>query len=320
MKELVKKWLIGSACLVLLGCVVFGGAMTMLKWDFSQLSTGKFEDNSHEISEHYQSICILTDTADIEFVPSDTENTTVHCYEEKQEQHCVSVKEDTLFIEALDTRKWYDYIGIFVEAPKITVTLPAGAYKSLTVQENTGDIAVPQELSFDNMDISTNTGDVKNAACVQENVRISTDTGNIEIERISAGMLDLTVSTGKIVAKEVACTGDVKFRVSTGKAYFTDVTCKNMTSIGDTGDISMINVLAEGTLSLERSTGDVSFEHSDAAEIFIETSTGDIRGSLRSEKMFFAQTDTGRVNVPRTVSGGKCEIITDTGDITITVD
>ena len=34
----------------------------------------------------------------------------------------------------------------------------------------------------------------------------------------------------------------------------------------------------------------------------------------------FTKTDTGRVDVPKTVEGGRCEITTDTGDIKITVD
>lgn len=44
-----------------------------------------------------------------------------------------------------------------------------------------------------------------------------------------------------------------------------------------------------------------------------------MKGSLLSDKVFLMQTDTGEVDVPKTVTGGKCEIITDTGDIRIDV-
>ena len=37
------------------------------------------------------------------------------------------------------------------------------------------------------------------------------------------------------------------------------------------------------------------------------------------EKVFLVQTDTGNVDVPRSVTGGACEITTDTGDVRITV-
>ena len=56
-----------------------------------------------------------------------------------------------------------------------------------------------------------------------------------------------------------------------------------------------------------------------AAEILIKTDTGDVKGSLLSEKVFVVQTDTGSIDVPKTVSGGRCEITTDTGDIKISL-
>ena len=76
----------------------------------------------------------------------------------------------------------------------------------------------------------------------------------------------------------------------------------------------------EGRLWIGRSTGDVRFEECDAAEIFVRTDTGDIKGSLLTDKMFFAEADTGSVRVPKTTSGGRCEITTSTGDIRITIE
>ena len=58
---------------------------------------------------------------------------------------------------------------------------------------------------------------------------------------------------------------------------------------------------------------------SDAEELFIKTDTGDVTGTLLSAKEFVYETDTGRVKLPETTTGGKCEIITDTGDIHIEI-
>ena len=41
MKKSTKVWLLIAACLVLVGSLLFVGVMTMLKWDFSKLSTVK---------------------------------------------------------------------------------------------------------------------------------------------------------------------------------------------------------------------------------------------------------------------------------------
>ena len=122
-----------------------------------------------------------------------------------------------------------------------------------------------------------------------------------------------------MTVSETSVEGDISVEVSTGKTKLTNVTCKDLFSDGDTGDIDMVNLIAEGTLSVERSTGNVKFDGCDASEIFVETDTGDVKGSLLSEKLFITETDTGRVEVPHSVEGGRCEISTDTGDIKISI-
>lgn len=87
----------------------------------------------------------------------------------------------------------------------------------------------------------------------------------------------------------------------------------------NTGDLSLKNVIATDTFTIERSTGDVVFNGSDATVIFVKTDTGDVSGNILTEKVFITQTDTGSVEVPKTASGGRCEIITDTGDIKINI-
>ena len=118
----------------------------------------------------------------------------------------------------------------------------------------------------------------------------------------------------------MSCAGDITLGVSTGKAELSDVRCKSLRSSGTTGDISLSNVIAEQSFSIDRSTGYVEFDECDAAGIYVETDTGDITGSLLSGKAFTVQTDTGAVDVPHTASGGRCELSSDTGDIKIEID
>ena len=319
MRKKTKIWLVIATALVVVGCVIFGGVMTMLQWDFTKLSTVKYETNDYEIDENYKNISIVTDTADIVFMPSQNSKSSIVCREQKNVKHSVTVKDDTLVIAVVDTRKWYEYIGINIGTPKITVYLPNAEYEKLFIKESTGNVEIPNNFRFESMDISTSTGDVKNDASASESIKIKTGTGNIRVENISAEALDLSVSTGEITVCDVTCQGDVKIHVSTGKTKLTDVACKNLTSSGNTGDISLKNVIATEKFSLERSTGDVKFDGCDAAEISVKTDTGDVTGTLLSEKVFLAETDTGRVEVPKTATGGRCEITTDTGDIRIKI-
>ncbi len=316
MSKATKIWLTVAAALVLIGCIIFVGAMMAHKWEFGKLSTAKYETNEYAIDESFKNISIVTDTADIVFTASKDSECSVVCREQKNMKHSVCVKDDTLVIELADTRKWYEYIGINFAAPTITVHLPEGEYGTLYVKENTGDIEVPEDFIFESIDISASTGDIENYASAAEHVRIKTSTGDIRVEDISAGALDLSVSTGKVTVSDVSCEGDVTLKVSTGKTSLTNITCQNLTSSGDTGIISLTNVYVEGTMLIDRSTGDVAFENADAASISVKTDTGDVRGTLHSPKTFYASTDTGKVSVPKT-SGGICEITTDTGDIII---
>lgn len=319
MRTRTKVWLMIAASLVLIGSIIFGGAMSMIEWDFSKLSTTKYESNDYEIRENYKHISILTDTADIVFVPSEGLTTSVSCYEQKGNKHSVSVKDGTLEIEIVDTRRWYEHIGINFGIPKLTVYIPQGEYGKLSIKSSTGNVEIPEGFKFESIDISESTGNVTSYASALEEIKIKTSTGSIRVENIAAGALDLTVSTGKVTVSGVTCKGDVTVGVSTGKAYLTDIDCKNLISSGDTGDISLDSVIAAEKVSIERSTGDVKFDGSDATEIYVKTDTGDVTGSLLTDKVFISQTDTGNVDVPKTVNGGRCEIITDTGDIKITV-
>lgn len=274
-----KIWLIVAVLLILIGSVVFGGVMMKLNWDFTGLSTTKYETNTTSVDAQYKNVSVTTDTADIEFVISDS--TKVVCYEEINAKHSVEVKDGTLFVKLIDERKWHEHIGINFGTPKITVYLPKAEYGTVSVK---------------------------------------TSTGNITLENISAEYLDLSVSTGKVAVANVTCKGDVKVKVSTGRTNITDVTCKNLVTSGNTGDVVLKNVVATEKFSVERTTGDVKFDGCDANEIVAKTDTGSITGTLLTDKIFVAQTDTGRVSVPNTTSGGRCEITTDTGNIKITID
>ena len=319
MSKITKIWLIIAASLVLVGCIIFGGVMTMLKWDFTKFSTDKYETNHYEITENFNNISIITDTADILLMPSENQKTSAVCREQKNAKHSVTVQNGKLVIEIVDARKWYEYIGINLGTPKITVYIPQGEYGALFVKSSTGNVEIPKEFKFESIDISESTGNVTNYASASENIIIKTSTGNIRVENVSAGTLDLSVSTGGITVSDVTCEEDIKIKVSTGKTNLTNIRCKNVVSTGNTGEISLNNVIAAEKFSIERSTGDVKFDRCDAAEIFVETDTGDVRGSLLADKIFVIQTDTGNVDVPKTATGGKCEITTSTGDINISI-
>lgn len=319
MRKTAKIWLVIAASLVFVGLIMFAAVMSEYKWDFSKLSTGKYETNTYEISEEFSNLSMNTDTADIIFALSDDGKCRVECYEEEKAKHSVAVQENTLVMKMIDEKSWYDYIGINFGSPKITVYLPKAEYTSLFINGSTGDIEIPKNFKFEGVDISLSTGDVNFFASASKLIIIKTSTGNICVENTSAGTLDLSASTGRITVSNVICGGDANINVSTGRTNLNNIECKNLTSSGDTGNISLNNVIAAEKFSIKRNTGDVRFDGSDAAEILVETDTGDVTGTFLSEKTFFVETDTGSVDVPESITGGRCEITTNTGDIELDI-
>jgi DUF4097 and DUF4098 domain-containing protein YvlB len=190
---------------------------------YSLVRPCEFETHEYEIKENYKDIKIVTDTADIQFILSEKPNTFIVCEEEKNANHSVMVKENTLRIEVNDNKKWYEDIGINLRAPKITVYLGKSEYG---------------------------------------NISLKTDIGNI--------LLDNIIVTGKI--------------------------------------------------AIETDTGNVKFEECDASEVFIETDTGNVTGSFVTDKVVFAESNTGNIDIPKVIADEKCEIITETGNIKITID
>ena len=292
----------------------------MLGFDFKKLSTAHYETNRYEITEGYTNITVITNTAGVKFVPSTNGKTEVVCHEEVNVEHAVSVKDGTLVIELVDTRKWYEYIRIgYFASTEVTVSLPAGAYGALGVRIHTGEVEIPKDFTFKSMEVAGSTGDVDCSASVVGEMKIHLSTGDIALESLSAGALDLAATTGEIEVHGVICAGDVSFDVSTGKAIVSDMTCENLSSNGSTGSLILENVIARGKMSVERSTGGVKMEACDAAELSVKTDTGDVVGRLRSSKIFIVRTDTGYVDVPASVEGGRCEITTETGNIKIQI-
>lgn len=315
-------WAVVATLLVVMGGIVFILAMRMKNWDFKTIGDKKYQTNTVNITEEFSNISINSDTEDIAFVPSADGGCKVEFYESQKEKHTAKVENGALVISKMkDNRKWYEYISLFsFGTEKITVYLPQGEYDSLYIKESTGEIEIPGDFSFGGVDIDVSTGNVNFAALSSGNLNIKASTGDINVKGISVGQLNLVVSTGRVDVTKTNCQGDANITVSTGKINLDDLSCVNLNSSGSTGNITLANVICSEKMNIKRSTGDVRLNGSDASEIIIETDTGDVSGTLLSDKVFITKSDTGEIDVPETVTGGKCKITTDTGDVRISIE
>ena len=300
MSKKTKLWLLIATSAIVIGCIIFGVVMTIMDWDFSKLSTVQYVTNEYMIDTDFENIRVDTGMTNVVFIPTKDGKTQVVCKELEKVKHSVTVENGKLVISAVDERAWFDRIGINFGSPRITVYLPQKEYASISVESVTGDV---------------------NCFVSASEIDLHTTTGDIFVENISAGALDLSVTTGTVTVVGTTCQNAVKVNVSTGRVNLTDVRCKSLTSEGSTGDVALENVIATEQIVIRRSTGDVKFHRCDAGELIrVESNTGDVKGSLLSGKIFTAKTDTGSVDVPdATEGGGACHISTRTGNIRITI-
>lgn len=275
-----RKWLILAGFLVLAGTLMFGIVMWKSQWNFEMLNTNKYETNIYDVKEEFHDVSVNTDTANVIFALSEDGKCRVECHEEEKAKHTVRVQNNTLAIDRVDKKVWYDYIGINFTTPQIIIYLSESEIGSLLICESTGEIS---------------------------------------LDGISASTIDISVTTGDVELKNIKCDGDVSIDASTGEVRAENVLCEKFVSDGSTGDLHLKNVIGKKKIFAKRGVGDIEFDKCDAKEIYAETDTGDVTGTFLSGKEFFANTDLGEVEIPESVSGGRCKITTDIGDIRIKV-
>lgn len=321
MKKGRKRWIIIALILIAAGTVTVFTAMAALDFDLIKFSGESAESTSYIIEEPFGNISIKDSVSDINIVKSDDGVCRIDVNSSSCYKFTSSVEGKSLNIEHTDDRKWYEYIGIFDFGGEYSVTLylPEYTYGNLHIETSTGDVMTAPELCFGSARIEATTADISFSSSVKGAFQCETSTGDINIQNTSVGSLDLKASTGHINLKSVDCEGVCRMAVDTGKCVISSLHAGEMYIDIDTGDMELGEMTVASLLKIKSSTGDIMFDNCDAETINIETTTGDVEGVIRSPKIFYTDTSTGKVNVPRSVEGGICEIKTTTGDIILSV-
>ena len=315
----MKKWIITGVALLVTGTVICTAAFAAFGFDWNKLNTTEMETNTYDVSGRFDSIRIDGDTEDISFIPAEDGKCKVVCVEEKGKPHRVNVENKTLTVSTPKERRLNWHFGLSVEESTIKVYLPENEYEKLEINSDTGDLEIPADFTFDSVNAVIDTGDINCFASANEMISIKTDTGDISVSDVAASDMELTTDTGDMKISGTELTGSMRISCGSGDAKISGVSCTDFTGVSDTGDIKMTGVIASGKFNLRADTGDIVFDGCDADEITVETDTGDITGNLLSDKIFFTKTDTGSVDVPKSTTGGKCDLTTDTGDIRLSV-
>ena len=336
MKKSVKVSILIASILSVVGLAVCTVGLFLMNFDFSKLNTMPTKTNTHVVTEEFHSISIQVNTADVVFVFSEEEECRVVCQEPEGLTHSVSMDERVLggrlLIKVQDNRKWYDQIGISWGEIKVTVYLPKSEYCIISIETDTGDVKIPEDFRFDDLNVRTKSGDIYWNSVVnctvddisyygRGNSRLQTDTGNVFLDGAYAGRIFVESKSGDVEIKNSLALSLISVKAYTGNVLFCDSSSYGALEVEtDTGDVTFERSGGSFSNSIKTDTGDVIFDgFKGAGDLLIKTQTGDVTGSLLKKKIIFATSKTGKIQVPKFEDGAKCEITTDTGDIILTI-
>lgn len=320
---------------VLAGCSLWGmdGVWDMLSGKNNMVTT------QDTITGEFTNIDIDVFWLDVELLPS-PDGTCYYKATTYDSRPCtVTVENGTLMVRQQDNRKWHQHVGINWNDTILQLYLPKGAYEQLTFNGSTSNLSVASGFQFQNITVVNSTGDIRLVGVAAKTISATTSTGNVDISQVKCDNLSISTTTGYCQLETLNVAEKLLATSSTGGKFLNKVDCGSLSITGTTGDTrlnnvkvsadaqmesttgdwKLYNVTVSGDAKMESDTGDWEFNRFDAANITIDTDTGDVEGTLLSDKIFFVDTDTGDVEVPRTTTGGKCEITTDTGDIEIEI-
>lgn len=327
-----KSAWITALCLSVAGILLVTIALFAVNFDFSRLDTNEYISETYTIEKDFFTIISNTDTADIQFLPSEDGTCRVVCEQMNVDAPITAeIWDNQLYITQENFRNWYDYIGFSFKSAKVTVYLPLSAHK-LSLRGSTGDITIHEGLTFSKVGIEISTGDIQFDSHVNGTLNLKTSTGSIECRNVSCQDIALNASTGSIRGYNLDCF-TMEMKASTGNIYASDLDCYTMdvkASTGDiqikdsdittlkvttsTGDVDFQNTFS-GNLNAVTDTGDVSFKSCNGDYLYIQTDTGDVTGTFSRRMIFFCKSNTGDIDVDKYNTGGECEVVTDTGDI-----
>ena len=278
----MKKTVIAILIAVLVVAIGAGlcfAGLSAVHFDFQKLDRTEYVTNTYSLGP-VEVLDIQCGTADVELVAEGETDCKVVCFENEREKFDVTADQGRLVIRPRSKGSGWSLFSFAFKRPRITVYLPAGTYALLHAEMTTGDLTADRALSFDAVEVLLGTGDMTMSG----------------------------VKAGKLTAHG-----------STGSICLSDMTLETVDMSVSTGRIDLVNVVCSGDLMAKSTTGDIRLTNVDGANVYLSATTGDITGTIRTEKVFSAHASTGKVTVPDTAAGGRCEAETSTGDIRLSI-
>ena len=295
-KILLNAAIIFTAAGVLLGLADMASGKKEL-WGVGNMA---FETKSYEINERFSDIEVEDVECGIKIQCSPDNRCRVICpvRADGSVYRTAEVNNGVLRIERHDKGKLFSFFSL--PPADIEVYLPEGEYGKLTAYSTSGRIAVDEGLSFESARLESVSGSIEMYSDVKDNLRAESTSGRVTVENASPEKLTAKSKSGSVSLSRIR-SDDIDASTVSGK-------------------IELCDVIASSNLNAESVSGSVELDRCDADKIKIESTSGSVKGTLLSDKTFTVRSSTGSVDIPRSASGGECEISTTSGSIKIEIN
>ena len=317
MKTSKKVAIIVSVVAIIIGLFLCGGAAIATDFKFSNISTENYVTNTYTVEDKFMRVTVEAEEYDVRLHVSEDDQCKVECAETESVSCSVEVDNDTLSVRISNNRKWYEYIGFGFNwaKTKLDIYLPQEKYASLFIRSRSGNISVPEGLTFAESDVYSASGEIGFFAVVENDLCVRTESGDISVSGINPQNLTVQAVSGDVAIHAVNLEADLSVKTVSGSIGVSGMACQNVEAVSTSGDIEFSDLIAEEKIRTSSVSGDVELWQCDAGSLDIKTTSGDVSGSLLTQKIFVTDTTSGDVDVPRSTSGGICQVNTTSGNI-----
>lgn len=292
------------------------GTVAESKSALNALDTRNLQARSYTVDEEFSSVKIVESSSNVYILPTKDKTCRVECYEGEKTHYDVRVENDTLNITRRDRHNFIEF-GIFSEAP-LTVYLPENEYDAIDVSTASGYVEFGGAFTADKVNIDTASGDMSVSSLSCKKLTADGASADIELNNVDCEELSARTTSGEIELADIRAR-EVSAKSTSGDIDLRSVRAGSLKTTTTSGEMELENVLVDGKMSLESTSGDIGLERCDAAELKISSTSGSVYGSLLTGKTFIAHSTSGDIDIPRTDNGGRCEVSTTSGDITLFV-
>lgn len=314
-----------TALIIALIAFVVGALILGIGWVLLQknpIDKNVFKDKVYPFStdELPSQINISTVNSRVEFRTIEGDEWRVECKDTEKVYHTVELVDGVLTIKQIDTRAWYEYIGIFtnLRPQSVIVYLPEGSYGSINIQSTSGGISVPEGFTFSDVTLKSTSGSISFASPAAGAMNVRNTSGSITVSGNVGGDLNAKNTSGDIRIIG-GVNGAVNVTNGSGRIEIKDATPREAEIKNTSGAIYLQNVVCQEECEIENTSGGIELKRCDAASFDIENTSGGIRGSILSAKTFDCKTTSGSVRTPADGDGGTFKAKTTSGSIKITI-